>query len=197
MPFRAIIVPAPDLTDSDLDRLHQQGVRGIRYILAHPGGLDLSGLERDADRCRARGWHLEFLAKAPQLIELEDRVAKLSCPVSFDHFAFINPSDGVQHPAFQALLRLLSNGNTWAKFSGAYRAAGQAERYDGLLPMARVMVEVNPDRIVWGSDWPHVGQKTQMPKTTPLLNLLQDWAPSDELRRKILADNATALYGFD
>ncbi len=73
MPFRAIIVPAADLTDSDLDKLHQQGVRGIRYILAHPGGLDLSGLERDADRCRARGWHLEFLAKGPQLIELEDR----------------------------------------------------------------------------------------------------------------------------
>ena len=197
MPFRAIIVPAPDLTDSDLDRLHQQGVRGIRYILAHPGGLDLAGLERDADRARARGWHLEFLAKGPQLIELEDRLAKLSCPISFDHMAFINPSDGIAQPAFQALLRLLSNGNTWAKFSGAYRAAGQSERYDALLPMAQAIVDINPDRIVWGSDWPHVGQMTQMPKTTPLLNLLQDWAPSDELRRKILVDNATALYGFD
>jgi predicted TIM-barrel fold metal-dependent hydrolase len=196
MPFRAIIVPAADLTDGDLDRLHQQGVRGIRYILAHPGGLDLASLERSADRCRERSWHLEFLVKGPQLIELEERVAKLSCPVSFDHMAFINPANGVAQPAFQALLRLLHNGNTWAKFSGAYRAAGQAERYEALLPLAQAMVDINPDRIVWGSDWPHVGQMKQMPKTTPLLNLLQDWAPSDELRRKILVDNATALYGF-
>ncbi|HEY0234285.1 MAG TPA: amidohydrolase family protein, partial [Afipia sp.] len=121
----------------------------------------------------------------------------LSCAVSFDHLAFINPRDGIEQPAFQALLRLLQSGNAWVKFSGAYRATGEAERYDALLPLAREIVATNPDRIVWGSDWPHVGQKTHMPRTTPLLNLLAQWAPDDQLRRKILVDNATALYGFD
>ncbi len=197
MPFRAVVVPQSDPTDSELKLLHQQGARAIRYILAHPGGLDLASLERSADRAREFGWHLEFLLKPAQLIELENRLAKLSCAVSFDHLAFINPRDGIEQPAFQALLRLLQSGNAWVKFSGAYRATGEAERYDALLPLAREIVATNPDRIVWGSDWPHVGQKTHMPRTTPLLNLLAQWAPDDQLRRKILVDNATALYGFD
>ena len=77
-----------------------------------------------------RGWHLEFLLKPHQLIELEPRLAKLSCPVSFDHLAFIKPADGIEQSAFQALLRLLASGNGWVKFSGAYRVSGQAERYD-------------------------------------------------------------------
>jgi predicted TIM-barrel fold metal-dependent hydrolase len=197
LPVRAIIVPDANTTEADLDKFHAQGARGIRYILAHPGGLDLASLERTADGARERGWHLEFLIKPALLVELEARLAKLSCPVSFDHLAFVNPRDGVAAPAFQALLRLLRGGNGWAKFSGAYRASGAAEDYAALPPMARAMIDANPDRIVWGSDWPHVGQMAIMPRTTPLLNLLQDWAPDEALRRKILVDNASKLYGFE
>jgi 2-pyrone-4,6-dicarboxylate lactonase len=161
------------------------------------GGLDLAGLEQSADRARELGWHLEFLLKPHQLLELEPRLAKLRCPVSFDHLAFMNTDDGVAQPAFQALVRLLQGGNSWVKFSGAYRVSGVADQYAAVLPFARKLMETNPDRIVWGSDWPHVGQMSKMPHTTPLLDLLRDWAPDEKQRHRILVENPAQLYGFD
>jgi 2-pyrone-4,6-dicarboxylate lactonase len=196
LPFRAVVVLEADAPEREMDRLHALGVRGIRYILAHPGGLDLAGLERSADCAHERGWHLEFLLKPHQLLELEPRLAKLACPVSFDHLAFIKPGDGLDQPALQALLRLLKGDNGWVKFSGAYRVSGRAEDYDAILPLARQIVEARPDRIVWGSDWPHVGQMTTMPKTTALLNLLQAWLPDEAQRNRVLVDNPAVLYGF-
>ena len=197
LPFRAIVVLPPEVSDQEMTRLHDQGVRGLRYILAHPGGLDVSNLERSADRARAFGWHLEFLLKPEQLIELAPRLMKLSCPVSCDHLAFIKPDLGTAQPAFEALKHLLGSGHGWAKFSGAYRISGKAEHYDAVLPFAREIAQNYPDRIVWGSDWPHVGQMQTMPATTPLLNLLESWVPDEAQRRRVLVDNATALYGFD
>jgi predicted TIM-barrel fold metal-dependent hydrolase len=197
LPFRAIVVLPPDVSDQEMTRLHDQGVRGLRYILAHPGGLDTATLERSADRARAFGWHLEFLLKPEQLIELEPRLTKLSCPVSCDHIAFIKPDLGLAQPAFEALKRLIETGHGWVKFSGAYRISGKAEHYEAVLPLARDLAQNYPDRIVWGSDWPHVGQMTTMPATTPLLDLLETWVPDEVQRRRILVDNASALYGFD
>jgi predicted TIM-barrel fold metal-dependent hydrolase len=196
LPFRSIAVLPPDVSDQEMTRLHDQGVRGLRYILAHPGGLDTANLERSADRARAFGWHLEFLLKPEQLIELAPRLTKLSCPVSCDHIAFIKPDLGLAQPAFEALKRLLGSGHGWVKFSGAYRISGKADQYDAVLPFARELAARYPDRIVWGSDWPHVGQMTTMPATTPLLNLLEIWVPDAQQRQRILVDNAAALYGF-
>jgi predicted TIM-barrel fold metal-dependent hydrolase len=196
LPFRAIVVLPPDTSDQEMTRLHDQGVRGIRYILAHPGGLDTATLERTADRARAFGWHLEFLIKPDQLIELTPRLMKLSCPVSCDHLSFIKPELGLEQPGFQTLLRLLQSDHGWVKFSGAYRVSGKADHYDAVLPFARKLADTRPDRIVWGSDWPHVGQLEVMPGTTPLLNLLQDWVPDEAQRKRILVDNPTELYGF-
>ncbi len=197
LPFRAIVVLPSDTSDQEMTRLHDQGVRGIRYILAHPGGLDTSTLERTADRARAFGWHLEFLIKPDQLVELAPRLMKLSCPVSCDHLGFIKPELGLQQPGFQALLRLLQSDHGWVKFSGAYRISGKADHYGAVLPFARKLAETRPGRIVWGSDWPHVGQMEVMPRTTPLLNLLRDWVPDEQLRNRILVDNPAELYGFD
>jgi predicted TIM-barrel fold metal-dependent hydrolase len=197
LPFRAVIVPQPDTSERSLADFHRQGVRGIRYILAHPGGLDIAGLEQSADRASELGWHLEFLLKPYQLLELEPRLAKLRCPVSFDHLAFMKTGDGVAQPAFQALIRLLQGGNSWVKFSGAYRVSGVADQYAAVWPFARKLMETNPDRIVWGSDWPHVGQMSKMPRTTPLLDLLRDWAPDEKQRHRILVENPAQLYGFD
>jgi predicted TIM-barrel fold metal-dependent hydrolase len=196
LPFRAVVVLPSDVPDQEMNRLHEQGVRGVRYILAHPGGLDTANLERSADRARAFGWHLEFLLKPDQLIELTPRLMKLSCPVSCDHIAFIKPDLGTSQPAFEALQRLIESGRGWVKFSGAYRISGRAGQYDAVLPFARKLAERFPDRIVWGSDWPHVGQMEVMPATTPLLNLLQTWVPDAQQRRRILVDNPNVLYGF-
>ena len=196
LPFRAVVVLPPETSDREMTQLHDRGVRGIRYILAHPGGLDTAHLERSADRARTFGWHLEFLLKPEQLIELAPRLEKLSCPVSCDHLAFVKPDLGIAQPAFQALLRLLESGHGWVKFSGAYRVSGQPDRYDAVLPFARKLADTRPDRIVWGSDWPHVGQMDKMPSTTMLLDLLQTWVPDEAQRRRILVDNPAEFYGF-
>jgi predicted TIM-barrel fold metal-dependent hydrolase len=197
LPFRAVIVPPPDTSDRDLEDFHHKGVRGIRYILAHPGGLDLAGLERSADSARERGWHLEFLLKPHQLLELAPRLAKLRCPTSFDHLAFMKADEGIGQAAFQALLGLLQTGNSWVKLSGAYRVSGVADQYEAVLPLARKIMETRPERVVWGSDWPHVGQMVKMPRTTPLLDLLRDWVPEEAERNRVLVDNPAVLYGFD
>lgn len=197
LPFRAVVVAEPDRPEREMEALHERGARGIRYILAHPGGLDLAGLERSADQARALGWHLEFLLKPAQLLELEPRLARLSCAFSCDHIAFTDPALGLAQPAFQALRRLLDGGNAWVKLSGAYRMTGRADEYGATVPFGRALSEAYGSRLVWGSDWPHVGQFAAMPDTTRLLDLLAEWVPDEALRRRILVDNADAFYGFD
>jgi 2-pyrone-4,6-dicarboxylate lactonase len=197
LPFRAVVVLEPGASDAEMQALHDQGARGIRYILAHPGGLDLAGLERSADQANAFGWHLEFLIKSDQLIDLAPRLLKLSCPFSCDHIAFMKPELGLAQPGFTALRTLLDTGRGWVKFSGAYRMTGQADQYGAVLPLAQALAESYGERIVWGSDWPHVGQFAAMPDTTQLLDVLADWVPDEALRRQILVANAAAFYGFD
>ena len=197
LPFRAVVVLEPGAPDREMQALHDQGARGIRYILAHPGGLDLAGLERSADQAAAFGWHIEFLIKSDQLIDLVPRLERLSCPFSCDHIAFMKPDLGLAQTGFVALRRLLDTGRGWVKFSGAYRMTGQLDQYDSVLPFAQILAQTYGERIVWGSDWPHVGQFAGMPDTTLLLDVLADWVPDEALRQRILVANATAFYGFD
>jgi predicted TIM-barrel fold metal-dependent hydrolase len=195
IPVRAVVVAAADTPERELTRLHEQGARGLRFILAHPGGLPLSDLERAAERIKDFGWHIQFLAKGPQLLEIAPRIEKLACPAVIDHIGMIRPADGLAQPAFQALLRLLRQGH-WVKLSGAYRLSAELPPYGNLIPYVRELVAARPDRIVWASDWPHAFVKGAMPNTTDLLDLLVDWVPDEGNRRRILVDNPAALYGF-
>ena len=195
IPVRAVIVAPYSATDRELDKLHEQGARGLRYVLAHPGGLPLSDLERFANRVKDRDWHIQFLAKGPQLLELAPRIEKLSCPVVIDHMGMFRPADGIAQPAFQAVLRLLRLGH-WVKLSGAYRLSQEQPPYRDLIPYVQALVTERPDRIVWASDWPHAFLKGKMPNTTDLLDMLGDWIPDDAARRRVLVDNPAALYGF-
>jgi predicted TIM-barrel fold metal-dependent hydrolase len=195
IPVRAVIVAPYSITDRELDRLHEQGARGLRFILAHPGGLALSDLEPFAERIKDRGWHIQFLAKGAQLLELAPRIEKLPCPVVIDHMGMFRPADGVAQPAFQTVLRLMRQGH-WVKLSGAYRLSQEQPPYRDLIPYAQELVAARPDRIVWASDWPHAFVKGKMPNTTDLLDMLGDWVPDETARRRILVDNPAALYGF-
>jgi predicted TIM-barrel fold metal-dependent hydrolase len=195
IPVRAVIVAPYSVTDRELDRLHDLGARGLRFILAHPGGLPLSDLERFAARIKDRGWHIQFLAKGPQLLELAPRIEKLPCPAVIDHIGMIKPADGIAQPAFQAVLRLMRQGH-WVKLSGAYRLSQDEPPYRDLIPYVQALVETRADRIVWASDWPHAFLKGKMPNTTDLLDVLGDWVPDEAVRRRILVDNPAALYGF-
>jgi predicted TIM-barrel fold metal-dependent hydrolase len=195
LPVRAVVVPPSDATDDDLAALHRQGARGLRYVLAHPGGLPPSDLERWADRIRELGWHIQFLAKGPQILELASRIERLSCPAVIDHMGMFQPGDGLDQPMFKAVLRLLEKGH-WVKLSGAYRLSQQNPPYPELAPYVARLVGTRPDRIVWASDWPHVFIKTSMPNTTDLLDALAEWVPDETTRNRILVDNAAVLYDF-
>lgn len=192
---RAVIVAPYSVTDHELQKLHDQGARGLRFILAHPGGLPLSDLERFGERIKDMGWHIQFLAKGPQLLELAPRIEKLACPTVIDHMGMIKPTDGIAQPAFQAVLRLMREGH-WVKLSGAYRLSAEQPPYRDLIPYVQELVAARPDRIVWASDWPHAFLKGKMPNTTDLLDMLGEWVTDDEARRRILVDNPAALYGF-
>jgi predicted TIM-barrel fold metal-dependent hydrolase len=195
IPVRAVIVAPFETPERELVRLHEQGARGLRFILAHPGGLPLSDLERFADRIKEMGWHIQFLAKGAQLLEIAPRIAKLSCPAVIDHMGMIRPSDGIAQPAFQAVLALVQQGH-WVKLSGTYRVSQQPPPYRDMIPYVQELLKTRGDRIVWASDWPHAFVKGKMPNTTDLIDMLLDWVPDEASRNRILVDNPAALYGF-
>jgi predicted TIM-barrel fold metal-dependent hydrolase len=197
VPARVVVVVPYDTPDKELALLHAGGARAVRFIVAHAGGLPLADLEKFSARARDRGWHIQLLLRASDLVTLEPRLAKLPSDFVIDHMSFIKPAEGgIEQPAFQALLRLLGGGRCWVKFSGAYRQTGEAPPYPSLLPFARALVEARPDRLLWGSDWPHAVFKGKMPNTTDLFDLLDDWAPDEKTRKRILVDNPAALFDF-
>ena len=196
IPVRAVVVTPYDTPDRELQKLHDRGARGLRYILAHPGGLPLSDLERFADRIKDMGWHIQFLAKGPQVLEIASRIEKLTCPAVIDHIGMFRPADGLAQPAFQAVLALIRRGH-WVKLSGIYRLSQDAPHYRDLAPYVQALVAERPDRIVWASDWPHAFVKGKMPNTTDLLDAFGEWVPDERDRRRILVDNPAELYGFE
>jgi predicted TIM-barrel fold metal-dependent hydrolase len=197
VPTRNIVVIPCETSDNEMQSLHEQGTRGVRFISAHTGGLPLSQLERMADRIKSLKWHVQFLLRPSVLVELEQRLAGLSTDFVIDHIGLIRASEGgVEHPAFQALLRLTRRGRCWVKFTGGYRISSQAPPYRDVMPLAQALIRERPDRILWGSDWPHVVVKGTMPNTTDLLDLLSVWVPDEKTRKQILVDNPQQLFGF-
>jgi len=197
VPTRNIAVVRSDASDKELERLHAAGTRGVRFILAHIGGVPISQLEQISERVKGMGWHVQFLLRSAALIELEPRLARLASDFVIDHIGLIRASEGgVEQPAFQALLRLFRTGRCWVKFTGGYRISSEPPPYQDVIPLAQALVRERPDRILWGSDWPHVMVKGKMPNTTDLLDLLSEWVPDEKLRKQILVENPEKLFGF-
>ncbi len=194
IPARMVVVVPFDTSDKELVRLHEAGARGVRFILAHVGGLPLADLERFSARIKDMGWHIQLLLHPNHLIELESRLAKLPTDFVIDHVGFVQPSEGLQQPAFQAMLRLIRGGHCWVKFTAGYRFSAAIPYYRDVIPFAKALVEERPDRLLWGSDWPHVMFK--IPDTTDLFDLLLDWVPDEKVRTRILVDNPASLFGF-
>jgi predicted TIM-barrel fold metal-dependent hydrolase len=197
VPTRNVVVVAQETSDKEMERLHDTGTRGIRFISAHKGGLSLAQLEQISERVKGLGWHIQLLLRPPVLVELEPRLAKLSTDFVIDHIGLIRASDGgIEQPAFQALQRLIRTGRCWVKFTGGYRVSSEKPPFQDVIPLAHALVRERPDRILWGSDWPHVMVKENMPNTTDLLDLLSDWAPDEKTREQILVENPQKLFDF-
>ncbi|HYM31433.1 MAG TPA: amidohydrolase family protein [Candidatus Cybelea sp.] len=195
--LRGVAVVDTDVTSEDLKHMHALGVRGLRINVATGGGgVGFHALEPLAARIAPLGWHIQLFVLPKQLLEIAPRLGALPVPVAIDHMAVVRAKDGVAHPAFQAMLVLLDSGRCWVKISGAYRISQKHPDYADTLPMAQALVARAPDRLVWGSDWPHVHVAGPMPKTGALLDLLAAWVPDERTRNRILVDNPAALYGF-
>jgi len=186
-------------TDAELAELHEAGVRGTRVnFVAHLGGApDLDRVERTVARVAARRWHIVLHFDAADLPAYAAFLDRLACPYVIDHMARIDASAGLDQGPFQALLRLLADGRCWVKVSGAERlTAGGAPPYDDVVPYARALIANAPDRVLWGTDWPHPNVR-HMPDDGDLVDLLADFAPDEATRHRILVDNPQRLYDFD
>jgi 2-pyrone-4,6-dicarboxylate lactonase len=183
-------------TDSQIRELHDAGVRATRFnFVAHLGGApELDVFWRIVERVAGYGWHivLHFDAKdLPTYAELLDR---MPVPYVIDHMARVDASAGLDQAPFQALLGLMADERCWVKISGAERlTADGPPPYDDVVPFARALIDAAPDRVLWGTDWPHPNVR-HMPDDGDLVDLLADYAPDEATLRRILVDNPRRLY---
>jgi len=205
--FRGVGRIDDETTKSDLQRLHDAGLRGVRFnLLDRPrGNVKLDVLDRCVEHIGELGWSVDLHIDTKNLLDQEKRIRGLPIPAVIDHIARVKPAEGLNQPAFQLLLDLLKNKHVWVKVSGADKICNtQVHSYFGLpfvevIPFARAVIAAAPDRVIWGTDWPH--SNNFFPGKTPndgdLLDLLAEFAPDEQIRKKILVDNPAALYGFD
>lgn len=198
MPLRAIAVVDPEVSDKELERLHGLGFRGIRINTAsRTRGLRLEHMRALGERIKPLGWHLQVYANFREQPEVEGMLAALPVPFVIDHFGRIRAEEGIAAPAFQAVLRLLRQDHCHAKLIGPYFISDQFPGYAEIGPYARAMVEAAPQRVVWGTDWPHASAREKMQDDGDLADLLGEWVQDEGLRQQILVDNPQRLYGFD
>ena len=194
--WRAVAVVEPCITEARLAELHAAGFRGVRINLLFKGGLQMGTLEQIAKLIQPLGWHVQLLVDGRDLPELADRLRSLPVDFVVDHMGHMPASLGIGHPAYRTLLDLLRGGRCWVKLSGAYRISAKPAPYDDVVPIARAMVETAPDKLVFGTDWPHPSISVPMPQDASLLDLLAIWAPDEAMRHKILVENPARLYDF-
>jgi predicted TIM-barrel fold metal-dependent hydrolase len=192
---------------TDLDALAAGGIRGVRLNLATTGQTDAvttrQRLTAAINRIKTRDWHLQIYTSLASISAIKDLVFASPVPVVFDHFGGLQASLGPDQPGFADLLDLMRGGNAYVKVSGAYRASTQAPDYPDVAPFAKGLIVANPDRVLWGTDWPHPNT-TPSAKVSPplpiddgrLFNQLFVWAPDPQHRQKILVDNPARLYRF-
>ena len=194
--WRAIALPDPAMKDDEIAALDAAGFRGVRFNPYYNAEQELRMLEEIVARIKPFGWHVQFHLDARDLVQLAPRLERLSVEIVIDHLGHMPLAAGIAHPGFQILLRWLREKRCWVKLSAPMRFDDPRPPYPNVIPFAQALVAAGPERVVWGSDWPHVVFDGYMPNDGELLDLLALWAPDPALRQRILVDNPAALYGF-
>ena len=168
--LRGIALIGEDITDKELRHLAESGVRGFRVNRTAKTGLAFDVARRLAERVKELGWHVQFLLDVDDHPDLDSMLGSFATEVVIDHMGRPDPRKGVDAPGFQALIRLLKSGRGWAKLSAPYRTSLREPPYPDMTPFAHALVAAAPDRLVWGSDWPHVLLEKTMPDDGDLVD---------------------------
>jgi D-galactarolactone isomerase len=197
---RGVAVVRPAITDAELKRFNDAGVRGIRFSLGDPKSRVVTPemIEPLAKRIANLGWHIQFNVDGEQIVALAELLRRLPTPLVFDHLGHPPLPAGSEHESHAILRGLIDKGRTWVKLSGAYsNTTIGPPAYPDATKIAQAFVKAAPERLVWGSDWPHPGMPdNNKPDDSVLFDLLSVWAPDEATRNRILVQNPETLYGF-
>ena len=195
--MRGVAVVDPGVTDRDLEALHAGGIRGVRFnFVRHLGGMpDMAFFDRVLAQVEPLGWHVVLHLDAGDIEEMTPRIAAIRTPFVIDHMGRVKAGAGTEQPAFQALLGLMRNDLAWVKICGMERVSSAGAPFRDALPFARALAGAAPDRVLWGTDWPHPNIAGDMPNDGDLLDLLGDALDGDAaMLRRVLVDNPDRLY---
>ena len=210
---RGVAVIDASVSNSELDEMHSLGVRGVRLNAATFGLEDASAIAAELtatiDRVRPLDWHVQIFARLNVIEKLAGPLMQSPVPIVIDHMGMPDAASGTGQPGFPVLLDLLRTGHVWVKLSGCYRISRAEPDYDDAGPIVRALIDANPGRVVWGTDWPHTGAHGSSAKTGEipmieyrplddgrLLQLFADWCGNESDFRRALVDNPKQLYEF-
>ena len=195
---RMVGVVNTSVTDAELHQMHAAGVRGLRFNLAPAGATTLEMLEPLSRRVDAMGWHCQINMPGPQILAAQEVFLRIPGKLVFDHLAHVPEPEGPDSPVFALMRRLLDKGNVWIKLSGAYADTKVGPpTYADSTAVAKAYVKAAPQRLVWGSDWPHPTEPAdKKPDDAVLFDLLAEWVPDQATRHRVLVDNPAELYDF-
>ena len=194
---RGIAVVGQDASDEELERLHKGGVRGLRFSVWNPKNAVVSfdDCTSLSERVKDLGWNMQLHMSAAQLLENAETIRKLSGKVVIDHMGRLDPGLGIDDPAYPFIQEMIDRGNTWVKLSGPYLNTRTGRPWEDAARTAQAIAAYAPERVVWGSDYPHVTEK-EKPDELELTEMIAAWLPTERARRLALSDNPAELYGF-
>lgn len=196
--YRGVAIVDDDFDDKEAERLHAGGIRGVRFnFVKHLGGVpDLGVFHRTLERITPLGWHLVLHMDAGDLLEFHDLLHGLKLPFVIDHMGRVKAGAGLEQPPFQALLELMKHPNAWVKVCGSERVSTAGPPFTDSVPFAAALVEAAPERVLWGTDFPHPNIAKHMPNDADLVDLIPLFAPDAEQQQRLLVSNPERLYDF-
>jgi len=198
--YRGVANVDGDITDKELEALDAGGIRGIRFnFVKHLGGVpDLSLIDTMVRRIAPLGWHIVLHLDAENLLEHERLLRSISVPFVIDHMGRVKAEQGLEQKPFQLLLQLVrENPLAWVKICGAERVSAGKRPFNDAIPFAQQLIATAPDRLLWGTDWPHPNISKDMPNDGELVDLFYAYTQDAAIQRQILVDNPARLYGFE
>jgi len=197
---RGVAVVDASVSDAELKRLDAGGIRGIRFNLSRGAAATIDMMESLSRRVETLGWHVQIHMAGNDLPSIATVLDRVASPIVFDHLGRIPQPSGKDHPAFGIIARLLERGRTWIKLSEADRDSKSGPpHFEDTGRLVAEYIKLAPERLVWGSDWPHpaaTNGELELPDDAKLLDLMLNWAPTEHMQRQILVDNPAVLYGF-